>query len=79
MKTSVLIEQLQLLSKAGEDHDVKIETRTSGYEISGAYMRILPNDSHAQIFLVLVPNERKPRAQRSPASEPSAFDSTRSL
>jgi len=75
MKTSELILQLHKLSQAGEDCGVKIETRTSGYEISGVYRRSLPDDSQDQIFLVLMPNGRKPRAQRSSTVEPSALDS----
>lgn len=77
MKTSELISQLQKLSQADEDCSVKIETRTSGYDISGVYRRSLPDDSQDQIFLVLMPNERKPKAQRLLTTEPSAFDSVR--
>ena len=75
MKTSELISQLQKLSRTGEDCDVKIETRTNGYDIKEAYRRLVADESRDQVFLVLMPNERKQRTQRSPVTEPSAFDS----
>jgi hypothetical protein len=75
MKTSELIARLQDLSKNG-DWDVKIETRSSGYDIDSVYGRRLGDGIPDQIFLILMHNDRKPRAQRSPTTEPSAFDST---
>jgi hypothetical protein len=78
MKTSELILRLQKCSQAGEDYDVRIETRASGYDISNVYRFSPSDDSQAQVFLVLMPNERKQRTQRSPTTEPSALDSLRS-